>query len=266
MVGDTERTLKSGEASGISVLTRGGTTTRIGGYAEDEPRRRWLLLLSIGIAVFVVAGGGLFFFLTTRTAITRPAITAPKSAIPATQHEIISLAETDRSLFLTQWNALYKKPLLPTEFRAVSVFNTITQTFFTTRELFSLLQIAPPPPLLAGFRDTPTLGTLRTARGIETILIITIRSFSETLAGMLEWERNLPQALNAMLAPDISLERGSTGFEDIVIANHDVRLLKNTAGESVLAYTIFNRQTLIIVQSTEALETILRQFSFFPPS
>ncbi|MBI2038827.1 MAG: hypothetical protein HYT22_00885 [Candidatus Niyogibacteria bacterium] len=269
MVGDTERTLKSGGVSEIGMLTREGTARRVGGYAGESASwrtRHWTLWLSISVGAFVIIGGGLFFWFTIQSAPGAPAVTAPKPAIPATQSEIVRLAESSRSAFLTEWNALYKKPLLPAEFRAVSVLNTQTSAFLSAQELFSLLQLPAPSLLTNGLRGTATLGTIRTARGIETVVIVAVRSFSEALAGMLEWERSLPNALSPLLAPDIALERGSETFTDRIISNHDVRLLKNMAGEPIFLYTIFNRQTLIIVQSQEALEVVLRQLSFFPSS
>ncbi|MBI1956970.1 MAG: hypothetical protein HYS44_00720 [Candidatus Niyogibacteria bacterium] len=273
MVGDTEKALKSGELSGASALTRGGTLTRVGGYTGEEPRHRWVLWLSLAVGAFVIVGGGLFFWFTIQGTPGTPAITAPKPAIPATQSEIVRLtgldpfrplAEAGRAAFFNEWNVLYKKPLLPAEFRAVSVFNTQTSAFLTAQEFFSLLSVPAPALLTGGLRGTATLGAIRTARGIETVFIVSIRSFSEALAGMLEWERSLPGAFAPLLAPDIPLERGSETFTDRIISNHDVRSLKNTAGEPILLYTIFNRQTLIIAQSPEALEVILRQLSFFP--
>ena len=126
------------------------------------------------------------------------------------------------------------------------------------------MQIAPPPFLANSLSGPFTLGIIRTERGNETTLILATRSFPEALAGMLAWEKDLPQAFSALLPPSRVLTRGTRGFEDAVISNHDVRLIKNTAGDSILFYTIFNRQTLIITESREALESILRQLSFFP--
>ena len=268
MVGDTERVLKSEKTSAIGVLTRGGSAARVGGYTDEEPHRRWVVWITIGAVIVVVALGGLFFWFAARPA-SEPVITAPPSAIRATETEIIQLtgkAGAERSTFLSAWNAFFKRPLSSSEFRSVSVLDAATSVFFTAREFLELLGAAPPPLLVNGLRDPFTLGILRTDRDGETVLIFGVRSFSEAFAGMLAWERDLPRSLAALLAPGISPDRGSNIFTDVVVSNHDVRLLKNTAGQPILLYTIFNRQTLIITQSPNALEIVLRQLSFFPPS
>jgi len=177
----------------------------------------------------------------------------------------ITLTGPDRKTFLSEWQSAFNQKLLTNEFRAIALFNKNSNTFFGPQDLFQMLRITPPPLLTGGLRASLTLGIVGTARGPEALMILSGRSFSETLAGMLAWENNLPQALADILSQTITLERGARPFEDIIISNHDARVIKNVAGDPTLIYTIFNERTLIVAQSPEALELALRQLSFFPP-
>jgi hypothetical protein len=85
--------------------------------------------------------------------------------------------------------------------------------------------------------------------------------FQNTFAGMLEWEKNMRKDLIQMIrisnpAENASLSN-SSAFEDSVISNVDARVLKNDAGEVILAYAFSDKDTLIIATRADSLKIIL---------
>src|SRR3989344_32804 len=95
------------------------------------------------------------------------------------------------------------------------------------------------------------------------LLVIPVSSYERAFAGMLEWER----ALNADLAPvftsvpdTIVSESGLLEkrlFEDLIMRNYDVRVLKDNAGTIQLYYSFPTRELLIIAESPYSFAKIL---------
>jgi len=96
-------------------------------------------------------------------------------------------------------------------------------------------------------------------------------SFENTYASMFEWEKNLEKDLQiifrlsgyedsggilAGLNPTISKK-----FEDAVISNKDVRLLKDEASNIMLLYGIIDRETLVITTSDIAFKEIINRLN-----
>ncbi len=263
MVSDTERTLKSDSFSASRLIAQQDAART---YAGETGRNHRIFWIATGVTVMiVVTTGGFFFWSSAVRAPASPALTPPKPAIPATLTNIAELPGPDRVAFLSAWQALSRKDLATNEFQALAPFNKNTGAFLGAHDLFSMLHVVPPPLLWDGMRGPFTLGVIHASRGNEALLVLDMRSFAETLGGMLAWEKNLPQALGDLLSQTISIDRGSNTFKDAVVANHDVRFVQNTAGETVLMYTVFNDRLLVITQSAEALDLALRQLSFFPP-
>lgn len=265
MITDAQEYLKGGKISLVELLAQ-RKDQKEGLYPERARKKSRIIILGIAaFFVFALFSAGAFFL---GGAIKAPRVeepSSPKSLIPASMTEMITIEGRDPKIFLQEWRLLFKKRLGPREFLAVTIFDKAQNTFLGPKELFSLLSIAPPPLFLSSLSGPMTVGVMDTPRGNESIFIFRVRAFSEAFAGMLAWENNLPKDVGKLLSQEISLDRGSNVFHDIVVLNHDARVLENQAGDPIFIYTIFNRQFLILAQSQAALETTLRQLSFFPP-
>ena len=192
-------------------------------------------------------------------------IAAPVSLIPAGQERVIKLKTADKKTFLNSWRPLFSVQLLPGQFLYVKTLAQEPNRFFNAQDLFNLLEVKLPPLLENSLDDRSTLGIIDTAGGNEAVLILEIRTYASAFAGLLEWEENLPVDLLSLLRPDSSYERGENVFLDSVVANNDARFLKNKSGGPIIGYSIFNQRFLIMVQSPQALEIIIKQMSLFPP-
>lgn len=103
----------------------------------------------------------------------------------------------------------------------------------------------------------------------QPFVIFKTNSFENTYAGMLEWELNLEKDFTKLFRLNGGNEIGGTiailsassthKFQDGVVSNQDVRLLRDSSGKIMFIYNILNKDTIIITTGDQALkELILR--------
>lgn len=264
MITDAQEYLKGKRVSATQLFAEQSDKGNL--YRKPKQKRLTAFIyVSAAILSIVLLIGSAFWIVrvVSKPAIEKPSV--PNPLIPTTSQEIIELESLTSELFLQEWRVLFARNLPPRELLQTPIFNKTKNTFLGSKEFFNLLDASPSALLLSSLTNQMTLGILDTPRGNELLLLLKVRSFSEAFAGMLAWENNLLKDLEKILSQSITLDQGSNIFRDKVIANHDVRILENKNDESIVIYTIFNRQILIIAQSQKAIETAIRQLTFFPP-
>lgn len=105
--------------------------------------------------------------------------------------------------------------------------------------------------------------------GIHTVdenaplFIIPVTSYERAFAGMLEWEKSINNDLAPMFSAVPMQTVGADGvlvgrtFEDAVIRNYDVRILKDERGVIQLYYSFPTRNILIIAESQYSFTELL---------
>lgn len=264
MITDAQEYLKGKRVSATQLLAEQSDK---GGLYQRPKQKRLTVLVYAAAAIFIIVLliGSAFWIVrvVSKPAIEKPSV--PNPLIPTTSQEIIELESLTSELFLQEWRVLFTRSLPPREFLQTPIFNKTRNTFLGSIDFFTLLDASPPALLLGSLTNQITLGILDTPRGNELLLLLKARSFSAAFAGMLAWENNLLKDLTSILSQSVTLDQKNNIFQDRVIANHDVRVLENKNDEPIIIYTIFNRQILIIAQSTEAIKSTIKQLSFFPP-
>jgi len=141
-----------------------------------------------------------------------------------------------------------------------------TTTLISTRDFLNILESRAPGSLVRSFNPLFMLGFLgkntRLAENIGTVhpfILIKLDSFENAFPGMLEWEKNmqsdlLPLFVSSTTPTNIASE---TTFEDVVIQNKDVRMLRNLTEQAVLLYTFFDNKMLIITDNENSLKIIV---------
>lgn len=87
----------------------------------------------------------------------------------------------------------------------------------------------------------------------HAFLVFKTNSFETSFAGMLSWEKTLPQDLGLLLGS----KEGTGGFKDVVMRNKDTRALLDRAREPVLLYSFIDRNTILITPNKETFGNIL---------
>ncbi len=149
-----------------------------------------------------------------------------------------------------------------------------TTTVITTHDLLNILESRAPGSLIRSLNPVFMLGLL----GGETVstnststnrtsnhvfLLIKLNSFDNAFPGMLEWEKNMRDDILPIFAsPEIlATTSPSAIFSDITIQNKDARILKDSTGQTVLLYSFFDNNMLIITDNEMSLRAIISKLN-----
>jgi hypothetical protein len=137
-------------------------------------------------------------------------------------------------------------------------------------ELIKRLNLSAPSILLRNIQDESTVGVVNADSQSHPFMILKVNSYERTFAGMLAWEQTLPQELEtwypvysslptqdqASTTPVVVLQ-SNPGFVDAVVANNDVRILRDASGRSLMLYGYHGKDTLIIARDEAAFTALI---------
>lgn len=132
----------------------------------------------------------------------------------------------------------------------------------TLEEFLRALGVRAPEELFRALPDDFFFG-IHTVDENAPLFVIPVLSYERAFAGMLRWEETLNADLSPAFTPVPDQTVGSGGlpekrrFEDVVMRNYDVRVLKNEAGTIELYYSFPTRELLIIAESPYSFTEIL---------
>lgn len=152
----------------------------------------------------------------------------------------------------------------------------------STSSVFGALQTSAPGILLRNIDASQSMAGVVNVGGTQSpFFILSVTAYGDTFAGMLRWEPLMPRDLAALFPPypapviPVATTTATTvatsssqkmtpalpapvpTFADAVIANHDVRVYRDSSGRTVLLYGYWNQTTLIIARDTAAFTEIL---------
>jgi hypothetical protein len=141
--------------------------------------------------------------------------------------------------------------------------------------LIANLSLTAPDILLRNTEPSSTVGVVRINNETRPYFILRVSSYERTFAGMLTWEETIKEDLSlfypsypatvvatttASSTPIVPIVPPSE-FVDETIANHDVRILKDSEGRSILLYGYRDKQTLIIARNEAAFVELVTRLS-----
>ncbi len=138
-----------------------------------------------------------------------------------------------------------------------------TTPLVTTKVFFDILNTGAPASLIRALDPMFMLGVIGDTSDASstphTFILIKIDSYENTFAGMLGWEQSLAKDLLPLFADSTTLPNfpSDTLFQDITIQNKDARALKDAAGKTVLLYSFYDNNMLIITDNEVSLRTLV---------
>ncbi len=237
-----------------------------------------LLLIVSGIGVYVAYTK----YLEKTLVIFAPVVSAP---IFVDEREQLSGTGLDLS------QALEQSVARMIAVGAVRLLYLETSTT-TPDSVFSALRLPASDILLRNVNVAGSMaGVVNTDGRQSPFFILSVDSYSETFAGMLQWEPHLLQDLKQIFPPystpslstfatstvatsttkvakpmakaasTPSIPKVQLTFVDEIVANHDVRIYRDTAGQSILLYGYWNQTTLVIARDPAAFNEILQRLA-----
>jgi hypothetical protein len=156
--------------------------------------------------------------------------------------------------------------------------------------LIGALQLAAPDILLRNVSSESTVGVVHAGTETRAFFIMKVLSYERTFAGMLQWEKSIGSDLGGLypdypvatpqptIATTTKIVNGKRvvatttiqaapvasvpdRFIDEIVANHDVRALKDGQNRTVLLYGYTDKTTLIIARDEAAFTELVSRLS-----
>ncbi|MES2994509.1 MAG: hypothetical protein V4681_00515 [Patescibacteria group bacterium] len=147
--------------------------------------------------------------------------------------------------------------------------------------LIAAMKLPAPDILLRNIAPFSTVGILAAGGETRPFFIFRVTSYERTFAGMLAWEvsmdrdlavlypaRGAGNLLPATQAPigtstpqAVEPVRANTQFEDAIVQSHDVRVLRDTAGNTLMLYGYVDKETLVLARDEAAYTQLLSRLA-----
>jgi hypothetical protein len=271
-------------ASTFSVLAaQGDTAARPATPLPALKKRSSLLPITAGIILILIGGTAAFgaYEFIARPSGAQPASSVPSLIVPDETTEVLG----EGSALMQSIANIAAQP---------SVDGTVIVTYVTSASttplglaripqpggtLIGKLGMNAPDILLRNIDESSTVGVVDGGSETHPFFIFKVTSYERTFAGMLAWEQTIGTDLSlfypayADTAPTLT---GATStsvlktkaaappipatpphFVDAIVANHDVRILKDTSGRSILLYGYVDKQTLVITRNEASFAILI---------
>lgn len=100
-------------------------------------------------------------------------------------------------------------------------------------------------------------GFHQTSSTTEPYIVLKTDFFQNTFTGMLKWEPDMYDDIKSWFSHEA---KANDKFEDKVIKNKDVRILRDINGEILILYCFLDKETLLITTNQETLFEIMDRF------
>ncbi len=150
------------------------------------------------------------------------------------------------------------------------------------QSVFALLPTGAPFVVTRNVQPLGSMAGVVNVNGAQSLFfILSVDSYSNTFAGMLQWENTMPRDLVKMYPPyptDVSQASATTtatttaktapnapsvtaGFVDATVSNHDVREYLDGQGRVVMVYGYWDQQMLVLARDESAFSEIISRLA-----
>lgn len=291
---DFSKRIDTKNASTFSVLAAEQDSQTKTAAVLSVPKKspaKTIAAVGVGILLLALAGGGIFatyqFVMTMRNtpiaSLTVPSIVFADEyrELSGTGYDLLNAFASAANGTLVPGNVLVTYILT----NASGEDGTILKSPAGGTAFMRALQVPAPDILLRNIAEESTTGVIHAGGGIAPFFALRVDSYERTYAGILTWEPLMHRDL-ALLYPLYPVETSTaiegtvgtttatstttiktpvfateaparTRFEDAIVANHDVRILRDSAGRSLILYGYADKRTLLIVRDEAAFEALL---------
>lgn len=249
------------------------------------------VLYGIAGGVLIIAGGVSAYMAYTRyVASSAPILLAPGAVAPIFVDDQKPIKGTGTALLQALQQSVASQLASSGSVRLLYL-ETATST-----SVFSALQLPAPGALLRNITASRSMAGVVNVNGVQSpFFILSVSSYSNTFAAMLQWEKSMPRDLAKLYpqypspvivqpleastvattsAMSTSSPRVTTpsipaskpvapaptivpAFFDATVANHDVRVYRDSNSRAVVLYGYWNQTTLIIARDAAAFSEII---------
>lgn len=266
---DVAESLKSGKQSLARMVIAEKTREVRAGNVESAGERETFftkknLFIAGGILCIIAAAGiALFTFMGSREDdVTAPLTVFAWSPIFTEADTNVLLERIDKDEIKNKIEQIKKRAVVP--------INAILHVVFTksamsaggareapvaAREFLSAFPHDVPEQLSRALNEQFFYG-FHFFRTVAPVLILQNKFYDGAFVGMLQWERFMLHDIAPIffINPNTGTRRS---FEDVIIKNIDVRVLKGGDGTPALLYSFIDRETIVITTNTDTFEEVV---------
>lgn len=272
MRGDAEDLIKDRRVSQLDIKSKQ--------YIAEKQERKIhfeelpLKKIAIFAAIILILGAGGYFgykIYTRETSGGGAALEKPKpppKIVAADDEKILSFKEALPGGLVSKINEERRRLL---RFDTIIYFPIEMEAriggkkFTDSRDFIKALSWRAPSAFLDNLFPEFNALIAHTSSSRDFSVIFRVRDFGRTVGSLIEWERVIAQDFKPFLEEEDAKNLHQFAFHDEVIKNNDSKVFKNSSGKTILAYTIFNKQFLIISTSRDGLSLILDRLIKLPP-
>ncbi|MEK7559848.1 MAG: hypothetical protein AAB522_00905 [Patescibacteria group bacterium] len=228
-------------------------------FIEAESKKNIKKIITI--AVLVLVGGGVAFGFFKYFAKTESAVKeTPKTTQigkPFIKADLEKAVTDSPSLI----SAIKQELAIPRKLDSLLFFLTP----YTLKEFGELANIKIPELLIQSAHPSFNIFIAYSIESSSVVLLIKTEDFEKTYSLLLSWEKDMWQSFVPFLNAEDITNIKQFSFGDEIIRNNDSRVLKNSNNKSIIAYSIFNKEFVVIATSREGLSLVLRRLIASPP-
>lgn len=268
--------MKDMAASTMSVLAAEADAGGVTSVAAPSKPALSSILFTIGGVVLLIASVAGVYFGYQSFAKRQPVQVAQVVSAPIFVDERQEIATT--SPLLAELVASVQKPLSQNAVRFVYTEEATS----TGKDVFSALKLGAPSIVLRNISAPRSMAGIANIGGNQApFFILSVASYGDTFSGMLLWEPRMARDLGVLFpayravevapppvasstastTPQVPIQARPLGFQDEVVANHDVRILRDGAGRTIMVYGYWNQNTLVIARDEGALSELMNRLA-----
>lgn len=272
---------RSERASPLSVLAAEQNALGRKPVPQLKTAQRNYLPLIAGAVLLILAGGASIYFAVSFATGRPPVLTSPSVPSLIFADSYIELKGTGFELQEALRNL--KQENLAEGTVAITYLTYASTTAKGQKVmlpaqggvLIKALGITAPEILLRNVAPESSVGVIKTNGEVYPFFILKATSYERTFAGMLSWEETMERDLRTLYpSPEVAQAVGTSSknasitqkpfahvFVDAMIDNHDVRIVKNEEGRTILLYGYRDKETLIIARDEKAFAELMTRLT-----
>lgn len=265
----------------------GGTTFSVLAAQSDagqtpktlQPRKRNLVPFLAGAVMLIIGVGAIAgAYIFTRPGMV-PIVSSVPSLIPFDAS--VEVKGTGQDLMQAIANVGQSNSMIGNVVVTYVTLSTTTGSGVPQSggQLIQRMGLQAPSILLRNINDSSTVGIVRGSTESRPFMVLKVNSYERTFAGMLAWEPTMASDLGVFYPAytdslPVSASASSTAskklqvkspappaFIDAVVANYDVRVLRDSSGRSLMLYGYRGKDVLIIARDEASFTALVSRLA-----
>jgi len=248
--------------------------------SKEYVKKASIVILSATLIVFGVSA--LFYFYGKRKSDIVEIQPKIKSIIFADEIEEFEITDLSRRQILSGLSFIKKQTTLPeSKIKNISIVKStedksgaVDKKLISSVDFLNSIEARVTASFIRSLETVFMLGIHILRSGSQPFLILKTSFYENSFAGMLQWESDIKEDLAPLFnVLDTNTEKvnqeddtnkavfSAITFNDAVIKNKDVRILKNKNGKTLLMYSFLDKNTIVITTNENTFNEVFTRFN-----